>query len=714
MITIPNYAPTSTSQATPLISGSAAAAPYEALQSVARGIGKAAGVAEEIAHEIQQVENDGDILEANRAMAASEAAFQQSLIEDHNYKGYAGRLEAEVLTPAKSLIRPDMAPAVRRQLEQGIQSWSADLQIRTSKAAQLKAIERTDQQLRLTGEAFIESGDYAGHMAAISNAKHLTPEEKQLRIDEARQLHQDRGIEQSIQREPAMWMTENPEPPEDPAEYSKWRARRELAKRELRAITAEATDEAIDLIIDNKISTAEQIDELYEDLRPQARAQLKGALARHLQNQNQPEPDTPEKIHARIGEVGQLIADYNPSGEEFDAHYVRAASLIESLPKGALRDEYQRQLDGMRKGADQAIRNVEQWGNKQIDEMLQEQIKALPEIETDRRTIREFIGDGFFDDDAKMLSLGFSEKQIAIIREAEEDTDDTILGSLLPDNETTASAQLDAFKEQWEKRTGEVTADDAALELAKKFSSGRGVVDDFYGEGSPVGSSISQNDEAKAALLERSGQMRAELFEWLDAHPNRKGLTVDDIATRLKLIGTDIEAGATNASYQIREAAPKATPGSSTRRADIPYNGVPANVRYNNPAAAYPRKKDEKYGLLGYGVLNGGKQGTHKIGRFPTPVHGAAANFDLFADKYVGMTAYQAVRKWRGNGGRGEKTVVPKGYDPSMKIDADFMADPVRAIDFFKKMALHESPRFRGMTDDDWSAAYDMWLEVNS
>ena len=151
--------------------------------------------------------------------------------------------------------------------------------------------------------------------------------------------------------------------------------------------------------------------------------------------------------------------------------------------------------------------------------------------------------------------------------------------------------------------------------------------------------------------------------------------------------------------------------GSSKKRSDIPYNGTPANVRYNNPGAAYPRQADEKYGLIGYGRLQGGKQGSHKIGRFPTPIHGAAANLDLFASSYTGKTVYAAVRKWRGNGGRGEKTVVPKGYDPQMTITPEFLNDPGRAVDFFKKMALHESPNFGGMSDDDWRKAWEMWKE---
>jgi len=132
--------------------------------------------------------------------------------------------------------------------------------------------------------------------------------------------------------------------------------------------------------------------------------------------------------------------------------------------------------------------------------------------------------------------------------------------------------------------------------------------------------------------------------------------------------------------------------------------GPPANVRYNNPAAAFPRKQDEKYGVLGYGVLNDGEG--NKIAHFPTPVHGAAANFDLFAKDYSNMSFKRAMTKWRGR-----ESKVPQGYDPEGMITKDFLNNQEKAIDFFKKMAVHESPNF-SMSDDEWKQAYNMWKAV--
>lgn len=137
-----------------------------------------------------------------------------------------------------------------------------------------------------------------------------------------------------------------------------------------------------------------------------------------------------------------------------------------------------------------------------------------------------------------------------------------------------------------------------------------------------------------------------------------------------------------------------------TFRADVDYDGTPANIRYNNPAAAYPRPADNAYALEGYGIIGGG----HKIGKYPTVVHGGASNMDLLANSYKGLTVRQAVNKWRGRGG----TPIPEGYEEGQVINDDFVSNKDTMVDFFKKMADHEHPDFE-ITRETWGAAYDMF-----
>jgi hypothetical protein len=135
-------------------------------------------------------------------------------------------------------------------------------------------------------------------------------------------------------------------------------------------------------------------------------------------------------------------------------------------------------------------------------------------------------------------------------------------------------------------------------------------------------------------------------------------------------------------------------------RSDVPSNGVPASIRYNNPGAQYPSARAAAFGQLGYGIIGGG----NKIARFPHPVNGAAANFDLLRRKYVGMAIGAAGAKWTGDNGFG----IP-GYDPNAILTAEMLDDPVQAIAVMKAMARREAGRESPLTDEQWRQAHAMF-----
>src|SRR5690242_1716174 len=72
-------------------------------------------------------------------------------------------------------------------------------------------------------------------------------------------------------------------------------------------------------------------------------------------------------------------------------------------------------------------------------------------------------------------------------------------------------------------------------------------------------------------------------------------------------------------------------PSTADHRDDVGGNEV-ASFRYFNPGAQYPSARAARFGQTGYGIIGGG----HKIARFPSPVNGAASNFDLLSRNYVG------------------------------------------------------------------------------
>ncbi len=138
---------------------------------------------------------------------------------------------------------------------------------------------------------------------------------------------------------------------------------------------------------------------------------------------------------------------------------------------------------------------------------------------------------------------------------------------------------------------------------------------------------------------------------------------------------------------------------TTTQRSDLT-GPPPATFRYNNPGAQYPSDEAAQFGQTGYGIIGGG----HKIARFPSPVNGAAANFDLLYRKYTGMTIGDAGTKWTGGNGFG----VP-GYDASRTLTKAMLDDETEAVALLKAIASRESGRGNNLTEQQWHQAYAMF-----
>src|SRR5215475_2803718 len=118
-------------------------------------------------------------------------------------------------------------------------------------------------------------------------------------------------------------------------------------------------------------------------------------------------------------------------------------------------------------------------------------------------------------------------------------------------------------------------------------------------------------------------------------------------------------------------------PSTATVQGDVS-GSEPATFRYNNPGAQYPSAEAARFGQTGFGIIGGG----HKIARFPSPVNGAAANFDLLFRNYTGMAIGAAGTKWTGAHGFG----VP-GYPPTEILTKQMLDDPTQAIEFLRAIA---------------------------
>lgn len=141
-------------------------------------------------------------------------------------------------------------------------------------------------------------------------------------------------------------------------------------------------------------------------------------------------------------------------------------------------------------------------------------------------------------------------------------------------------------------------------------------------------------------------------------------------------------------------------PSSAERRDDVA-GSEPATFRYNNPGAQYPSERAARFGQIGYGLIGGG----HKIARFPSPVNGAASNFDLLSRSYVGMTIGDAGTKWTGSHGFG----IP-GFDPNATLTKEMLNDPAQAIPLLKAIANRESGKGNNLTEEQWRQAHNMFM----
>lgn len=144
----------------------------------------------------------------------------------------------------------------------------------------------------------------------------------------------------------------------------------------------------------------------------------------------------------------------------------------------------------------------------------------------------------------------------------------------------------------------------------------------------------------------------------------------------------------------------RSTDPSTTDNRDDVTGSECASFRYCNPGAQYPSARAARFGQTGYGIIGG----NHKIARFPSPVNGAASNFDLLSRSYVGMRIGEAGTKWTGAHGFG----VP-GYDPNAILTKEMVDDPVQAIALLKAIAGRESGKGNNLTEEQWRQAHRMY-----
>lgn len=154
---------------------------------------------------------------------------------------------------------------------------------------------------------------------------------------------------------------------------------------------------------------------------------------------------------------------------------------------------------------------------------------------------------------------------------------------------------------------------------------------------------------------------------------------------------------------------------------------IPASIRHKNPGAMGLGKSAKLFGAVRETTLSDGHQ--NKIATFPTSVDGAGAMFHLLrTGSYYGMTIWNALYRWGGGeelARRGNAKLARERTDEYAtrierhsrftrddKISADWLEDPVKAIEFGKAMARHEADMEYPMTDAQWAEAHAEFMTV--
>lgn len=125
----------------------------------------------------------------------------------------------------------------------------------------------------------------------------------------------------------------------------------------------------------------------------------------------------------------------------------------------------------------------------------------------------------------------------------------------------------------------------------------------------------------------------------------------------------------------------------------------------------WPGSRAKKWGSTNFVTLNDG-QG-NKIAVFPTFVQGAAAQFDLWASNYTGMTLKAAIDKWSGhNSPASYVTFLEKntGISISTRVTSDLLASPA-GWELLKAQSRWEAGKPIPMADAEWQQAQAMVFE---
>lgn len=511
---IPNAAPTRINAAP--MSGRAAAAPAAALGNVAQAIAGVAQPFEQIAERVQRADNLR-VLSATRNDLDERRTQHLIELERVNDPAERLRLTDDFLQQAKGLAEnPEHPPAVRDQLVPYFDNWATS----TRNQVAANAARLADQRARLALENELtnamEAGDpvrYGTALAQATEAGVILPEQRDKFQTTYDKRQQEKQTFADIHTDPRAWMEANPQPT-DPTELDKWAPLNRMARAKLREEAGDAAEQFDNLMAMDKLTSPEEIDQLFADQSPAVRATMKEALARKNDVATEAQRTSAPYQEALAGDIAELIELYSPTGEQFDADFVEISTRIAELNPGPLKNEFTSQLEAIRTGKTKEIRTAQDSAFKHLDQAFADHKFGAW---MSGQSTASAVDAGLLNDPTKLAAAGFTEEQIKKLTKSNlSRTDRTRL-----------------FRQLFDKRTEKSTLDPYATAAMQAIVAGE--------------TSFDYLDQDKHAAAKKAhGRARTALAEFFAAYPNA---TEAQITQKLQTLGIEAEADSLRSQY---------------------------------------------------------------------------------------------------------------------------------------------------------------------
>lgn len=470
----------------PQVSPSVAAAPAEALGSVASAIGSVSDAFAGIAARIQKTENARAESETRQTWLRGWSELQIQLQKEPDPAKHISLTQDWLQQQKNTLDQPGLAPVVRDSLRLQFDDFATRASIAAAEGAAQLNTRRATLVLQQEQEDGVRNMNLAqverGVKTAVDNGIILPEEGQKILRDSGHAIRRNQLLTQAAQDPASIIDGTRPDDVND----LEWLDIQATARRAQANETANTSAEILDGIVTGNITTPEQIDELTPGLRPAARERLKLELADRASAETRALRASPGYQAATVAKVEEMLRDYTVEADGFDESFVEMATLVRSLPAGPARDELSRRLENARNEQVEVIETTADFHRQALRDM----------------TAQGAFGTGVRREPVAPLLPALANKEALVRRGFTAEQADEIVAA------ESAPERIARFRELSKARSGidkSTPAERAFFDTVQKGDEGFFEVTD-----------LAAKEKARRA----AGLAKIRLEEWLKLHPN--------------------------------------------------------------------------------------------------------------------------------------------------------------------------------------------------